>query len=84
MMDDNHQIIAVVVVKAYFGLKRAGFWSTMKKLFLAIVVSIVISGCSPEVGSDEWCAKMREKPAGEWTQSETAEYAKNCIIKFGE
>ena len=55
----------------------------MLKVILAMVVVLPLVGCSPEVGSDEWCAKMKQRPTGEWTQNETAEYAKNCIFKFG-
>ncbi|MGW8311757.1 MAG: DUF3012 domain-containing protein [Desulfuromonadales bacterium] len=38
-------------------------------------------GCSPEVGSDEWCKDMKEKPKMDWTASETADYAKHCVFK---
>jgi len=55
----------------------------MKKTFLVIVIIIPLFGCSPEIGSEEWCANMKAKPTGDWTQTETGEYAKNCIFKFG-
>jgi len=55
----------------------------MKKAFLALIIIFPMLGCSPEVGSEKWCASLKEKPTGDWTQTETAEYAKNCIIKFG-
>lgn len=55
----------------------------MKITLLAIVIMVSLAGCSPEIGSDEWCARMKDKSTGDWTQTETKEYAKNCIFKFG-
>ena len=55
----------------------------MRKLLLALAVIFPLFGCSPEIGSEKWCTNMKEKPTGDWTQTETAEYAKNCIFKFG-
>ena len=37
-------------------------------------------GCSPEVGSDKWCEKMKAKPKGDWTANEAADFAKHCIL----
>ena len=42
---------------------------------------LLLAGCAPEVGSDAWCADMKEKPKGEWTFSETGDYTKHCLIK---
>jgi hypothetical protein len=39
-----------------------------------------LSGCSPEVGSDEWCAEMKEKPKQDWTAQEASDYTKYCIL----
>jgi hypothetical protein len=56
-------------------------------LFKTISVLISLSlfglliGCSPEVGSEEWCKDMKEKPKKEWTASEAADYTKHCILK---
>ena len=41
---------------------------------------LILAGCSPEVGSHEWCAKMKEKPKGEWTFEETGDYTKYCLF----
>jgi len=50
---------------------------------LVLVTSLIVMlvGCSSEVGSDAWCQDMKEKPKGDWTASETADYAKHCLIK---
>lgn len=54
----------------------------MRKIVFAASLILLFTGCSPEIGSDEWCAIMKDKPTGDWTQTETKEYATNCIIKF--
>ena len=43
-------------------------------------MAVFLAACSPEVGSKEWCAEMKEKPKGDWTASEAADFAKNCLI----
>ena len=57
--------------------------SFIKGASLVFVTGLIVMlvGCSPEVGSDEWCKDMKEKPKGDWTASETADYAKHCIIR---
>ncbi|MEA3406249.1 MAG: DUF3012 domain-containing protein [Pseudomonadota bacterium] len=48
----------------------------MLSLFLLGLV-----GCSAEVGSDQWCAELKEKPKGEWTANEATDFAKHCLLK---
>ncbi len=53
----------------------------MKKMTFSLLVLLgILSGCAPEVGSKEWCAQMNEKPKGDWTANEAADYAKHCIF----
>ena len=40
----------------------------------------VVTACSPEVGSDEWCVMMKEKPKGDWTANEAGDYAQHCLL----
>lgn len=40
----------------------------------------LLGACAPEVGSEEWCADMKQKPKGEWTANEAADYAKHCVF----
>ncbi len=56
------------------GLKRTSL--------LAAVLSgvFLLSACSPEVGSEEWCTDLKEKPKGEWTANELADFTKHCLI----
>lgn len=55
----------------------------MKKLVLMISILFVAGGltaCSPEVGSQEWCDELKNKPKGEWTANEAGDFAKHCIL----
>ncbi len=40
----------------------------------------VLAACSPEVGSKEWCDSLKEKPKGNWTANEAADFTKHCIL----
>lgn len=56
----------------------------VKKLFSALLfllVVVTLSGCAPEVGSDEWCLNLKEKPKGDWTANEATDFAKHCLFK---
>jgi len=54
------------------------------KIFLLVPMTLIfLVACEPKVGSDQWCADLREKRTDDWTLKETEDYAKNCIIRFG-
>ena len=56
----------------------------MNKIFNVLFAILFLSsgtGCSPEVGSEAWCKNLSEKPKGDWTANEAAEYTRNCIFK---
>ena len=53
----------------------------MKKLLLLSLLSTQLFACSAEVGSDEWCVNLKEKPKGEWTANELKDYSKHCLFK---
>lgn len=46
---------------------------------LALFV-VSLTACAPEVGSEKWCAKMKEKPKSDWTASEAGDYTKHCVF----
>ncbi|MBK5102942.1 MAG: DUF3012 domain-containing protein [Burkholderiales bacterium] len=48
---------------------------------LSVVMALSLSACAPEVGSDKWCANMKEKPKGDWSANEASSYAQHCIFK---
>ncbi|MDX1803941.1 MAG: DUF3012 domain-containing protein [Alcanivorax sp.] len=53
----------------------------MKQILLAVMLLAGLTACSPEVGSKEWCANMKEKPKGDWTANEAADYTKHCLFQ---
>ena len=58
----------------------------MKIVRTVVLISLLcalslFSGCSPTIGSKEWCQDMREKPKGDWTANEAADFAKYCIFE---
>ena len=50
-------------------------------LMLLALALPFMSGCSPEVGSDAWCADMKEKPKADWTAGELKDFTQHCILK---
>ena len=55
----------------------------MKKLTLLVLLPVFVLGlsaCDPKVGSKEWCEAMKEKPKGDWSANEAADFAKNCVL----
>ena len=56
------------------------FTRTIMIISLLSILSLFI-GCSPTIGSKEWCQDMREKPKGDWSANEAADFAKYCIFE---
>jgi len=55
----------------------------MKKLLAmtgVVAVSVLVSACAPEVGSEAWCEDMKKKPKGDWTATEAKDFAKHCVF----
>ncbi|MEH6502849.1 MAG: DUF3012 domain-containing protein [Cycloclasticus sp.] len=54
-----------------------------KHVFIVLSAMFVfsISACTPEVGSEQWCTNMKEKPKADWTANQTTDFARNCIFK---
>ncbi len=52
----------------------------LKAVTIFLFVSILFA-CAPEVGSEAWCEDMDEKPKGDWSSNEAADYAKNCVFR---
>ncbi|MGD8110743.1 DUF3012 domain-containing protein [Vibrio sp. TRT 21S02] len=51
----------------------------MKKIALLLFLATQLMACT-EVGSEEWCKDMQEKPKGDWTANEAKDFAKHCIF----
>jgi len=50
-------------------------------MFIGLLAVFSLAACAPEVGSDDWCAKLNEDPKGDWTVDEVTNYAKFCLLK---
>ena len=48
-------------------------------LIATLMATLVVAACAP-VGSDEWCEKMDNKPDGDWTNAESSQYTKYCLL----
>ena len=55
--------------------------SHLARLVGLAAVAAVIAGCSPAVGSEEWCNDLKQKSQGEWSVNEAADFAKNCLLR---
>ena len=54
-------------------------WSIAARSIIASIPLLL--SCSPEVGSDAWCEKMKDTPKGDWSTNDAGQYAKNCVFK---
>ena len=52
----------------------------LKTFLLGLAVTLMLSACAPEVGSEAWCKTMKEKPKGDWTANEVKDFATNCLL----
>lgn len=55
-------------------------WIALKRLLLLSLLTLA-AGCAPEVGSERWCEKLKEKPKGDWSANEAKDFAKHCLFK---
>ena len=49
-------------------------------ILAALATIVLVAACSPEVGSKDWCAEMKEKPKGDWSANEAKDFAKHCVL----
>jgi len=42
-----------------------------------------LNACSPKIGSDQWCADIKAKSAGDLTVKEAKDFAMHCLIDLG-
>ncbi len=52
----------------------------VRSAILVFAVSM-LGACAPEVGSEEWCTSLKEKPKGDWSGNEAVDFAKHCVFK---
>ena len=54
---------------------------TVAAVLAMTLAAVSLSACAPEVGSEKWCAKMKEKPRKDWTAQELGDYTKHCVFE---
>jgi len=54
--------------------------SKILSFFAISLMTLGLTGCAPEVGSEKWCQMMKDKPKGDWTANEAADFTKHCIF----
>ncbi|TGD75876.1 DUF3012 domain-containing protein [Mangrovimicrobium sediminis] len=47
---------------------------------LMLVILPLLAACSPEPGSHAWCEAKSEQAKTEWTASDAATFARNCLF----
>lgn len=52
----------------------------MKKIIALFLATLFLTACSPKIGSEGWCADMKEKDKGSWTATEAKDFTKHCIF----
>lgn len=52
----------------------------LRATLAVIAVGVLVSGCSPKVGSEDWCTMMNDKPKGDWSGDDAAAYTKHCVL----
>ena len=50
------------------------------KLFIPVSAALLLVACSPEPGTEKWCAQKKDQPKSEWSASDAGTYARNCLI----
>ena len=61
--------------------KRVTSMNIVKKTISIGLFSAILLACTPEIGSEQWCKDMKEKPKTDWTANAATDFAKHCIFK---
>ncbi|MBV1951759.1 MAG: DUF3012 domain-containing protein [Cycloclasticus sp.] len=56
----------------------------MKKIIVTLVASAfltLLTACSPDIGTEQWCSDMKAKTKSDWSTSQATDFAKHCVFK---
>ncbi len=56
-------------------------FARLARLASLAAIATLLAACSPAVGSEEWCNDLKQKPQGEWTANDAADFAKHCLLR---
>ena len=80
-MPPERRLTAILFTYSVRSWRPSQVANRIRSAVLALCISALTAGCSPEVGSDAWCTNMVEKPKGDWTANEAADYARHCLFR---
>ena len=49
-------------------------------VLMVLFIITSLTACAPEIGSEAWCQQMKDKPKGDWSSNEAADFAKHCLF----
>ena len=49
------------------------------RALILTAVTVSLPGCA-KVGSDRWCADLKDKPKSDWTVEEAGQYTQYCVL----
>ena len=50
------------------------------RIGLVFSAILLLGACSAEPGSEKWCDMKKEQAKSEWSSSDAATYARNCLF----
>lgn len=57
------------------------FTKKLTALLSLLALATLLTACSPEIGSEQWCDNMKPTPKGDWTMNDAGDFTKHCIMK---
>ena len=73
-------MVIFIITRQYIDINNVNYGVFMKKIASVLIIGVLLSGCAPKIGSEEWCADLKEKPKADWTATEAKDFAKHCIF----
>lgn len=73
-------MVIFLITRQYIEVINIKYGVFMKKIMSVLFIGVLLSGCSPTIGSEEWCADLKEKAKADWTATEAKDFAKHCIL----
>lgn len=53
----------------------------MKRKVFVLAAAIALSACQEEIGTQQWCDNMQDKPKSEWNAQGALDFAKHCVFQ---
>lgn len=53
----------------------------LRKILAVLSLVVFTAGCSPPVGSKDWCEDMKEMDKSLWTAQDAGNFTKYCLMR---